>query len=219
MRLRFLYWASVSYWASVLVLGGCREVVAGFAFGTVNRPIFFSFFPRSQQLRARDNSGGGGGGSVSGERPPQRKLRPVTVNDIECKFSRSGGAGGQNVNKVSTKAEIRLDLERHGLSFELIRELQRTERSRLVRAREGELVLSVASSRHRTQAMNLRDAIAKANAILQGAAKRIEPPPPPSAEKVKRMRKLSNKETRNRLQAKKQKGDKKKNRKKPRLDD
>ena len=122
------------------------------------------------------------------------------------------------MNKVETKAEVRLDLRRHGISPSAINELRRSERSRLV-VRDGTWLLAVSSSRHRTQNMNLRDAIAKTNQILEAAAKRAAPPPPPSAEKKKRMRTLSNRENRNRLQAKKQRSDKKKGRRKPQLDD
>lgn len=35
----------------------------------------------------------------------------ISKEDVEVQFSRSGGAGGQNVNKVNTKAEVRLKLE------------------------------------------------------------------------------------------------------------
>ena len=38
-------------------------------------------------------------------------VRKVTKEDVEVKFIRSGGAGGQNVNKVNTKADIRLQLD------------------------------------------------------------------------------------------------------------
>lgn len=38
-------------------------------------------------------------------------VRSVTKEDVEVKFIRSGGAGGQNVNKVNTKADIRLKIQ------------------------------------------------------------------------------------------------------------
>eukprot|EP00983_Pelagomonas_calceolata_P001391 47202-Pelagomonas_calceolata.AAC.2 len=39
-------------------------------------------------------------------------LKPVTKDDVEVTYSRSSGAGGQNVNKLSTKADVRFDLNK-----------------------------------------------------------------------------------------------------------
>ena len=36
------------------------------------------------------------------------------VEDVDISFARSGGAGGQNVNKVNTKADIRLNVDKIG---------------------------------------------------------------------------------------------------------
>ena len=35
----------------------------------------------------------------------------IPENEITEQFSRSGGSGGQNVNKLSTKAEVRWNVE------------------------------------------------------------------------------------------------------------
>lgn len=59
--------------------------------------------------------------SDRGDPPPRRTERPDSAirlgngawcmpDDLRWSFARSGGPGGQNVNKVSTKAELRLSL-------------------------------------------------------------------------------------------------------------
>ena len=37
----------------------------------------------------------------------------IPEGELEFAVSRSGGPGGQNVNKVSTRVTLRFDLERH----------------------------------------------------------------------------------------------------------
>jgi len=83
-------------------------------------------------------------------------------------FSRSGGPGGQNVNKVSTKTTLRLPLER----LPLPEHEQQAVRERLGNrvTNDGELV--VHSSQTRSQHTNRRYARNRALTLLLGALAR-----------------------------------------------
>jgi ribosome-associated protein len=74
-------------------------------------------------------------------------------NEFVFSASRSSGPGGQNINKVNTRIELRFDLGRTILLTDKEKELIRT---RLVNKinNEGELILS--SQSERTQLMNKR---------------------------------------------------------------
>ena len=92
------------------------------------------------------------------------------AREIEESFVRSSGPGGQNVNKVSTAVQVRLDLRREGsLPAGLRARVERLEAGRVT----GEGVLVLTAQRHRSQERNRQDALDRVVAILRAAAVRV----------------------------------------------
>ena len=82
---------------------------------------------------------------------------------LSMKASRSGGPGGQNVNKVSSKVELRADLGRiAGLHPAALARLRALASGRL----DAEGRLLVISQRTRDQRANLEDALDKVRALV-----------------------------------------------------
>jgi ribosome-associated protein len=93
--------------------------------------------------------------------------------EIEERFIRASGPGGQNVNKLSSAVELRFDVRRSpSLPDDVRGRLERLAGRRL--NQEGVLVLS--AQRFRTQERNRQDALER---LVELIARAAEPPPPP----------------------------------------
>ncbi|VVA90363.1 unnamed protein product [Arabis nemorensis] len=136
--------------------------------------------------------------SAGNEPTPQITLDHVTLN-----FARSGGPGGQNVNKVNTKVDMRFNVKNaYWLSDRIREKIIQTEKNRI--NKDGELVIS--STKTRTQKGNIDDALAKLQAIIDAAS---YVPPPPSEEQKKKIVKMAARADDKRLKSKKVLSDKK----------
>jgi ribosome-associated protein len=113
-------------------------------------------------------------------------LLSLDEREIEERFVRSSGPGGQNVNKVATAVQLRLDLNASSLPDAVKERLKAVAGSRMTEDR----VLVIDAREHRTQTQNRAAARARLVALIQRAAhpaKKRRPTKPGRAAKEQRL--------------------------------
>lgn len=97
----------------------------------------------------------------------------IPGSELRVRFSRSGGPGGQNVNKRDTKVDVLFHVRK---SAALTERQKWLVLSRLRSRIDAEGVLRVTSSEERTQALNRETALERLESLLYRA---LAPPPKP----------------------------------------
>jgi ribosome-associated protein len=114
----------------------------------------------------------------------------VPTSALEVTAVRSSGPGGQNVNKVSSKVELRVDLAAvTGLDLAARARLEKLAARRL--AADGRLL--VTSQRTRDRERNLADAREKVRALIAAALVAPVPRKPTKPSRAQSARRLADK--------------------------
>jgi ribosome-associated protein len=126
----------------------------------------------------------------------------IDPSDIEISFVRASGPGGQNVNKLSTAAQLRFDTRGIAVPDDARARLNRLAGQRMTK--DGVIVIQ--AQRFRTQERNRADAIDRLLELLREAMTRPTPRRPTRPTKASKQRRLDSKKRRGDVKAKRGSG-------------
>jgi len=121
----------------------------------------------------------------------------IEDRELDERFVRASGPGGQNVNKVSTAVELRFDVRASSLPYDVKQRLIALAGSRMT----GDDVLLIDSREHRTQGQNREAARARLVALLQHVAKRPKTRRPTKPKRAAKEQRLESKRQRSEVKS------------------
>jgi ribosome-associated protein len=122
----------------------------------------------------------------------------IEERELEERFVRASGPGGQNVNKLSSAVQLRFDVRRSpSLTPDVRLRLERMAGRRL--NREG--VLVIMAQRHRTQERNRQDALDRLVELIQAASVAPTPRRPTKPTRGSKERRLATKKNRSSIKS------------------
>ena len=122
----------------------------------------------------------------------------IPEDELEFRFFRSGGPGGQNVNKVSTSVQMRFDVKNSPSLTDPVKErLMKLAGSRLTL--DGVIVITAV--RFRTQERNKADAMARLDEMVAEASIRPVYRVPTRPTRASKERRLKGKSTRSTIKS------------------
>jgi ribosome-associated protein len=121
----------------------------------------------------------------------------IDEREVEERFVRASGPGGQNVNKVATAVELRFDIARSSLPDEVKARLKALAGGRVT----ADGVLLIDSREHRTQGKNREAARARLAVLVRAACRRPRRRVPTRPKAAAREERLATKKRRGTVKA------------------